>query len=49
MVILNKANEIGMEEAELKIYLNGKIQERMKEKPERLEDKVKGFLKGLFG
>ena len=48
-VIINKAQSIGLSDAELKLYLNGKIQERMKEKPEKTEEKAKGFWSKLFG
>ena len=49
-VLLNKANEIGLGNDEFKLYLNGKIQKRMKEKPEeKVEEKKKGFFARLFG
>ena len=49
-VLLNKANEIGLGKDEFKLYLNGKIQERMKDKPEeKVEEKKKGFFARLFG
>ena len=47
-VLLNKANEIGLGKDEFKLYLNGKIQERMKDKPEeKVEEKKKGFTDAL--
>ena len=49
-VLLKKSKEIGLGEDEFKIYLNGKIQERMKDKPaEKVEEKKKGFFARLFG
>ncbi len=49
-MLLNKANEIGLGNDEFKLYLNGKIQERMKDKPEeKVEEKKKGFFARLFG
>ncbi len=49
-VLLKKTKEIGLGEDEFKIYLNGKIQERMKDKPaEKVEEKKKGFFARLFG
>ena len=49
-VLLNKANEIGLDNDEFKLYLNGKIQERMKDKPaEKVEEEKKGFFARLFG
>ena len=49
-VLLNKANEIGLGKDEFKLYLNGKIQERMKDKPEeKVEEEKKGFFARLFG
>ena len=49
-ILLKKTKEIGLGEDEFKIYLNGKIQERMKDKPaEKVEEKKKGFFARLFG
>ena len=49
-VLLKKSKEIGLGEDEFKIYLNGKIQERMKDKPaEKVEEEKKGFFARLFG
>lgn len=49
-VLLNKANEICLGNDEFKLYLNGKIQERMKDKlEEKVEEKKKGFFARLFG
>lgn len=49
-VLLDKVNEIGFKQSEFELYLNGKIQKRMKEKPEeKVEEKKKGFFARLFG
>ena len=49
-VLLDKVNEIGFKQSEFELYLNGKIQERMKDKPEeKVEEKKKGFFARLFG
>lgn len=49
-VLRDKANGIGFKKVEFELYLNGKIQKRMKEKPEEnIEDKIKGFFARLFG